>query len=319
MVVGCPRSGTTLLQLMLHAHPRIAIPPENRFLLPAYRRRGQFGDLRDPANRRRLAEWIVTDRTTKFADFGLDPDEVVKEIVAAPPTLGSALGAVFRAYARRFGKPRWGDKRPTYVTNLDTVLRLFPTAQIVHIVRDGRDCVASLKEVSFHRGGVYPAVVLWGRAMDHGRQAARRLGPGSYYALRYEHLVEDPERELSALCVYLGEEYDPAMTEPAEVAAVAVPKRKKHHRLARQAVTAARVGGWRQRLEPWEISLCEAVLGDRLRSHGYPLSGAPPPPAAVRLRYERLAFRHRFSVPKRLAVRTYHRLRRGRPVADQPR
>src|ERR1700754_2719208 len=105
-VVGCPRSGTTLLQLMLHAHQRIAIPPETRFLMPAYESRCDFGDLREPANRRTLAGSIVDAKETKFADLGLDADQVVEEIVAGPPTVGSALGIVFRAYARRFGRAR---------------------------------------------------------------------------------------------------------------------------------------------------------------------------------------------------------------------
>jgi hypothetical protein len=317
VVVGCPRSGTTLLQLMLHAHPNIAIPPENRFVLPAYHRRRDFGDLRDPANRHALAQWIVGGRGTKFADFGLDPAEVTEQIVAAPPTLGSALAVVFRAYAQRFGKPRWGDKRPSYVTNLDIIHQLFPTAQFVNIVRDGRDCVASLKEMPWHRGGAYQAVSMWARAVDQARRAARRLGPDSFYELRYERLVGDPERELTALCDYLGEKYDPAMTEPAEVATWAVPERKRHHALARQAVTGARVGLWTRRLEPWEASLCETVLGDRLRSHGYELTGAPPPPVAVRLRYQRVAFRHRFAAPKRVAGTAYRRLRGPAPVAAQ--
>lgn len=146
-VVGCPRSGTTLLQLMLHAHPRIAIPPETRFLLEAYRDRHRFGDLRRPANRRALAHFIVNRPQTRFFDLGLDPQAMISEIVASPPTLGSAIGAVFRSYSERFGKPRWGDKRPAYVNNLDVIRRLFPDAQIIHIVRDGRDCVASLQEM----------------------------------------------------------------------------------------------------------------------------------------------------------------------------
>jgi hypothetical protein len=316
VVVGCPRSGTTLLQLMLHAHARIAIPPENRFVLPAYHRRRSFGDLRDPANRRRLAHWIVTTRGTKFADFGLDPDWVIEQVVAAPPTLGSGLAAVFRAYARRFDKPRWGDKRPSYVTNLEVIERLFPAAQFVHIVRDGRDCVASLCRMSWHPGGAYRAVSMWAQAVDHARRAARRLGPESFYELRYERLVTDPERELVALCDYLGEDYHPAMAEPAALAPLVVPARKRHHALARQPVTAARIGAWPQQLDPEQIALCEAVLGDRLRSYGYQLSGAPPPPARVRLHYERVAFRHRFAGPKWRVIGAYERLRRPAPVAD---
>jgi hypothetical protein len=316
ILIGCPRSGTTLLQLMLHAHPRIAIPPENRFVLPAYHQRRRFGDLRNPANRRRLAEWIVSDRARKFADFGLHPAEVVEEIVAGAPTLGSALATVFRAYARRFGKPRWGDKRPSYVSNIHIIERLYPIAQFVHIVRDGRDCAASLKGMRWHRGGTYEAVSRWAQAVDHGRRAARRLGPASYYELRYERLVEDPQRELAALCEFLAEEYDPAMVEPAPVASLVVPKRSKHHAQTHRPVTISQVGVWRQRLEPWEVSLCEAVLAGRLRSHGYPLSGAAPPPLPVRLRYERITFRHRFAEPKRIALRAYQHLHPDPPLAD---
>src|SRR5215471_17881514 len=91
-VLGCPRSGTTLLQLMLHAHPRIAIPPETRFVLTSYQARNSFGDLRDAASRRALASSIVGERSTLFYDLGLDADDVLDEIVAGPPTLGSALG-----------------------------------------------------------------------------------------------------------------------------------------------------------------------------------------------------------------------------------
>ena len=64
-----------MLQLMLHAHPRIAIPPETRFVLTGYGVRHRFGDLRKPERRRALADWIFTEET-KVADLGLDRDEV---------------------------------------------------------------------------------------------------------------------------------------------------------------------------------------------------------------------------------------------------
>src|SRR3954464_15146498 len=91
IVVGCPRSGTTMLQLMLHAHPRIAIPPETRFLMAAYDARGEFGDLSEEGNRLALGRWIVERKKTRFADLGLDGQQVIQQIVAGPPTLGSAL------------------------------------------------------------------------------------------------------------------------------------------------------------------------------------------------------------------------------------
>ncbi|BCJ72486.1 sulfotransferase [Catellatospora sp. IY07-71] len=276
-VVGCPRSGTTMLQLMLHAHPRIAIPPETRFLLAAYANRRSYGDLAEPANRRRLAEWIV-DGKTAFGDLGLDADVIIEEIAAGPPTLGSAMGIVFQAYARRFDKPRWGDKRPAYLNNLGALLRLFPDAQIVNIVRDGRDCVASLGETPWQQGkDVCHAISDWARAMDSSARARRSLSADSYHEVRYERLVADPEPELRTICRFLGEEYDPAMAEPARVADVAVPSRKSWHKLTHAPVTTDRVGSWRERLAPWQITLCEAKLGRHLRELGYPLSGAGSP------------------------------------------
>ncbi|MEU4424747.1 sulfotransferase [Actinoplanes sp. NPDC024001] len=272
-VVGCPRSGTTMLQLMLHAHPRIALPPENRFLLPAYFRRHEFGDLADARRRRALGRWLVG--TAQFGDLGLDPDATVEAIVAAPPTLGSALGTVFKLYAARFGKPRWGDKRPAYLRNLPVIRRLFPDAQIINILRDGRDCVASLRETPWAPADLDEMIDYWARSADASLRAAREYPADVYHQVRYEDLVADPATRLRDICAFLGESYEPAMARPSQVARVAVPKYKTWHALTRSEVTTQRVASWKRRLTEEEISRCEAVFGDRLARFGYPLSTTP--------------------------------------------
>ena len=314
-VVGFPRSGTTMLQLMLHAHPRIAIPPETRFVLNGYQQRAEFGDLREPENRRRLAQWIVAKKT--FKDLRLDKDAIIEEIVAGPPTIGSAFGIVFRAYARRYGKPRWGDKRPSYLHALHVVLALFPNAQIVHIIRDGRDAVSSVMEMKWNTRDFYESVAAWNEGVDHGRWAARKLGPESYHEMQYEHLVADPTSALKRLCGFLGEEFDPAMTEPASVAPEAVPKRKAWHSRTRAEVNTARVSSYQKRLEPWQISVCEHAMGSRLRALGYELSGAPKPSLQHRLRYLKAAARLPVVRPKRALDSAWERLRGAPPVASQ--
>ena len=238
-VVGRPRSGTTMLQLMLQAHPRIALPPENGLVLPAFERRQEFGDLRDPRHRRALGEWIVA--AESFAGLGLDAADVADEIATAPPTLGSALGTVFQAYARRFGKPRWGDQHPAHLRRLPMILRLFPDAQIVDLVRDGRDCVAARKG----EARLDELAGAWARAADASGRAARTYGPDVYHQIRYEDLVADPKARLRELCAFLDEDYDPAMA----VAGI------RH---------AERVGSWRRRLGEDEIARCEAAFGPRL-------------------------------------------------------
>ncbi|PZG38938.1 sulfotransferase [Spongiactinospora gelatinilytica] len=316
-IIGCPRSGTTMLQLMMHSHANIAIPPETRFMMAAYHRRLTFGDLRDPDRRRKLAHWVVSRRQTRFYELGLDGEEVTRQIVDGPGTLGSALGIVLRAYAGRFGKPRWGDKRPSYFQNIEVLLRLFPDAQFVHLIRDGRDCVASLKEMPWYKGNVYSAMSGWAEAIDFARHGAHRMPEGSYYELQYEHLIEDPATELAGVCEFVGEDFDPAMCRPHLIADVAVPERKTWHSRTHGEVTTSRSGSWRHRLEPWEISLCETVLADRLTAYGYELSGAEKASMGRLAAYERVAARRKLSRMKKKTFDRFVRMREPNPIGAQ--
>ncbi|WP_246007260.1 sulfotransferase family protein [Actinomadura pelletieri] len=317
-IIGCPRSGTTLLQLMLHSHPRIAVPAETKFVLPAYTARCDFGDLGVRENRRALADWITRDRSTKFHALGLDAAEVADEIVAGPPTLGSAIATVFRAYARRSGKPRWGDKRPSYLRYVGPLLRMFPEAQFVHLIRDGRDCVASLLEMPWYDQDINHAVSVWREAIDRGRRLTERLGPDTYYEMQYERLVADPTDELTRLCGFLGEEFDPAMTHPDGLAKQTVSSGKQWHGRTKDTVTTSHVGSWAQRLAPWEISLAEAAFGERLAEYGYEPSGLPKPPASQLARFAKVSAHRRMAQSKAALRDRWKQRYEPNPVACVP-
>jgi hypothetical protein len=181
------------------------------------------------------------------------------------------IGQVLRAYAERFGRPRWGEKRPGYYRYIDVVMRVFPGAQIVHIVRDPRDCVASLKRMPWWKRDSHHSVLAWAQAVDLTAEAARSW---PLVQVRYERLVADPAGELRVLCTALGEEYDPAMAAPERLAPDVIKKKRWHRTIRNVPPTTARIGRWRGQLEPWELALCETVLGDRMRRLGYELTGA---------------------------------------------
>jgi hypothetical protein len=311
-VLGCPRSGTTLVQLMLHSHHRIAIAPETKFLLNAYRRRLSFGDLRDPSNRRALGEFIVKARF--FKRLGLQRKAAIRAVVEAPPTLGSGAAAILRAYADRFDRPRWGEKRPGYHRHIETVMRLFPNAHLVHVVRDPRDCVASLNEVPWWKGGTVHAVSAWAQSVDFAEKAARRW-PVTWVV--YERLVADPETELRALCAALGEDYDPAMAEPQRLAPEVVPRRPWHRR-AKTAPSTEPVGRWQERLEPWEAALCETVLARRMEKLGYAPTEAGRPPARAVGRYAYVQTSRKLHRRVELAKDRWRQRSEPNPVAAEP-
>jgi hypothetical protein len=315
-VVGCPRSGTTMLSLMIHAHPRLAMPPESRFLIKTWRKREKYGDLSTPQQRMALAKSCV--RTgSKVRDLGLDPDETLKAILEAPPTLGSAFGTVFKLFADKHGAARWGDKRPAYYQEVDVLLRLFPDAQIVHIVRDGRANVASLKKMPWWPYDSVGSMASWSQAEFCSQRNAKRLPKDVFHVIRYESLVADPEPVLRELCAFLEEDFVPAMLEPSEVRDV-VPEKKTWHVALNQSVNTDRVESWRKGLEPWELGLMETVLRRKLQRWDYALSGdgTRPSPKLV-ARYAKDAFERRSAMRKRWAEESREAASATYPVAAQ--
>jgi hypothetical protein len=315
-VVGCPRSGTTMLSLMIHAHPRLAMPPETRFLIKTWRKRANFGDLSTPEQRLKLAKACV--RTgSKIRDLGLDPDEMLQKILDGPPTIGSAFGIIFREFAQQHGKARWGDKRPAYYQEVDVLLRLFPDAQIVHIVRDGRANVASLKKMPWWPFDSVGSMAAWSMAEYCARRNMRRLPKDVFHLVRYESLVADPKAVLGELCDFLDEEFHEAMLEPSEVRDV-VPERKHWHENLKSSVNTDKVESWRKGLEPWELGLMETVLRRKLERYDYEISGAGerPSPRLV-ARYAKDAFERRSAMRKRWAEERKEAESATYPVAAQ--
>lgn len=321
-VGACPRSGTTLVRVMLDAHPDLAIPGETRILVDGYRARGRWGNLEDPANRRRVARWVVDREVSRHKRLNPDTDELVERMIAAPPTIGAVLSAGFHLYAERQGKARWGDKRPSLVLNLDAVFAMFPDAQFVNVVRDPRAAVASIRRVGRQQGwgrsDLAGAVDTWERSLRAADRWRRRLRPDQFHELRYEDLVADPEAALERLVAFLR--LDPAgldaMLRHHETTDIASARL---HRLVSQPVTTEAVHTWERALKPRQVAFVESVLGGWMDRYGYEraASGRPVPERLVRRHRERRR-EMRVAAAKRRARELALRLAYRRPVAALP-
>ena len=166
-IVGSGRSGSTLLRLILSAHPRICIPPETWFLL-------ELVD-RFPQDRPLEAEELqaVVDAMTshyRWPDLGLDRAVLEERLARANrPTLGDAAAAVYDELASREGKPRWGDKTPPYVRIVPQLARLFPGARFLHLLRDGRDVALSFRKTGWHGPWLHRNTQEWREAVRTAR------------------------------------------------------------------------------------------------------------------------------------------------------
>jgi Sulfotransferase family len=265
---ACPRSGTTLLRSMLNTHPSVAIPRETRFLPAVWENRARWRDLDDTETRSRLA-MLITDLSWTRADRLDTPiDELVKRLMAAPPTLGSILGTCFESYAQATGKRRWGDKRPMYARYLDGVFSLFPDAQFVNVIRDPRASVASMRKLNWFGGAIGPGLDLWERsvrAVDPWRDV---LHSDQFTDVRYEDLVADPTTLLTGLAQFLGLSADsvPVMLTFHEHVDETVTR--YHSRLS-EPISTDSVRAWEDTLDPDEIALIEHVTGRWMDRFGY--------------------------------------------------
>jgi hypothetical protein len=179
--------------------------------------------------------------------------------------------AAYRAYAKRDGKTRWADKTPEYITSLSELSELFPTARFVHLIRDGRDVALSYLDMKRTHRHAATCAYVWSREVGSAFRQGKRLGDRRYFELRYEDLLDEPERELRRLCEYVGLPFEEAMLEHNEhdLEKLPVRFRSMHSRLALPPTKGLR--NWREEMSPSEVAEFEAIAGAELRSAGYEL------------------------------------------------
>ena len=276
-VVGVGRSGTTLLRLMLDAHPQLAIPPETHFVPELIERE------RECSGAGELVDAIVAART--WGDFDLDPERLRAEVAEARDVAG-VLRAFYGLCAAAEGKPRWGDKTPGYVKRMRPIARTLGEARFVHLIRDGRDVALSrLRRGMGEDKPIADVAELWRRRIENARRQARRLR-GRYLELRYEDLVAEPEAALRRVCELVELEYEPAMLGYHERAAERLGElgdlpaeggrrprdrgeRQAAHALAAGPPTERRTEVWRTEMSGPDRAAFEAVAGRLLTELGY--------------------------------------------------
>ncbi len=291
-IVGCERSGTTLLRLMLHSHPEIAIPPQTKFLKKLWKRRLQFGALEKNQNREKLIQWFSKNhnRNTKLVDLNLDWDKVRTDLNNCPPTLGSFVSVIFRRYSLQQGKIRWGDKRPYYIKYLPQLLSLFPSAKIIHIVRDGRDSVASLKKMPWWKKSSIYSMLNWREAIRNGNKAGKNIPKNQFFELKYEDLVANTETWLRKICQFIDEPFDASMLQFQGTAKTAVPEYKHQwHSQTQNEVTPQSIGRGQLELDQWELEIFNRMARKELAHHGYLADSQVQLPMFRRLQYHVMA------------------------------
>jgi hypothetical protein len=275
-VVGHPRSGTTLLQLLITAHPAFWSAPETHLFSFV------LADTPDWDTRLLRADELPILFARLAGKPGIALTDAVKaQITARAQESGgiaaaALLDAIMQTYAH--AKPtatRWLEKTPRHVNFVPQMLKLFPDARVLNIVRDPRDVVSSNvryqrlspeQDAAQRRYICIERSLSWNTMVDY----AKTLLPTEprMMTLRYEDLITDPEGNLARVMAFIGEERDAGVLEKfgEGYRAVVLEKEDVHKQLCAVGEIVDRRGIWKTRMTEGEAqivdTLCHALMGD---------------------------------------------------------
>lgn len=308
-----------MLRLMLSCHPSIGIPPEGGFAVLL----GWKYD-RIPFDRARTRRNFVDDffELESAMDWGFTKSELANSIEGADPkTYVDVLHVIYTAYLEKVfpGKIRWGDKTTWFSNHVDQLLAYFPDAQIIHMIRDGRDVAVSYREVPHLTDKISKIARDWAINFQIVDNASKRIGSIKVCRLYYEKLVKEPESQLTKLCDFLNEEFSAEMLEFWQANRQRELEPARHMPWKTKTVmpvTDKSVGRWHNKLTDTEIRNFELIAGDALAELGYELNSKRSGTIAAIYRGQRQMFvivQRAILVARRAKARTLRAIRDWRP------
>lgn len=288
-IVGCPRSGTTLLERMVNEHPLIAIMHESHWI-------SRFLKKRTGITRRGLVTPDLIDELSRHHRFHLlhmTRQDLVRLIPSTEPiSYADFVAHIFDLYGQRAGKPLVGDKTTGgYLRNIPLLHGLWPRARFVHVVRDGRDvCLSMLNWKKANRAAgrlaiwkenpVATTALWWEWQVRLGREGGTAISSDLYYEFRYELLVDDPAMQCNALCAFLDVLCDDAMLTYHEGRTSTQPDLSANRAWL---PPTPNLRDWRIQMREQDIELFEAIAGDLLSDLGYSRMFETISPATARV------------------------------------
>ena len=223
-IIGNPRSGTTLLRLIVNNHKNIIVPPECGFIIWLYEKY-QGWSLQNGRARSDI-KCFVSDLNSckKFETWGINVFQLEDFIISVEPKSYAALVEatyMFFSSLHKSGISQWGDKNNFHVKSVDTINAIFPDSRFIHIVRDGRDVACSYKALATSASKSIYAPNLpshikkisqeW---LDNNQAAINsfdKIDVSRVLLVRYEDLVSETEHQVRKICSHIGQEYDENM------------------------------------------------------------------------------------------------------------
>lgn len=269
MLVGVGRSGTTLVQAMMSAHPMICFPPETGFFR-RYVSKGTIRNLMQSADQDGAAQILRKDRFLQRLPFDvatiLRSGEIKSDLALYKQLL--------QQIAIQENKLRVGDKDPRAIELVGLLPYAFDSPKVIHVLRDPRDILVSRKNAKWSRDySLLRHLFAMSVQLRIFCRTIQRYPHLQNYTVRYEALLEEPVTELARMCESVGVPYDAKMLNYSGAADRLVsPDESEWKQEVRGPLLRDNSGKWRQALRDSEIALVELVCREHFEIGNYTLT-----------------------------------------------
>jgi len=277
-IVGHPRSGTTLLQLLLTTHPRFYSGPETHLFSYVLSPLQAHSNI--PLSKKQLA--IILERLDSKPGIQLDSD--FKTILFKISEKGNLRLPIFidelmKSFTVHDDNPeamRWIEKTPRHIGHIPEILACFPDARIVNIIRDPRDVVSSNPYLL----GKYPrsrreftVIQRSRRWRDYAEIALTYQSSEQFISIRYEDLILNTWNTMKEIMQFLGEDPDLLSLEDftENYDRIVLPEEEQRKDLLRTGKIVDRRGQWQKRLSSREAGMVEAICAPSMPKNQYDL------------------------------------------------
>ncbi|MBM9514821.1 sulfotransferase family protein [Desulfogranum marinum] len=282
-IVGNSRSGTTLLARVLSKHTQVHILNETHFLTSYEEQRKSFVQLEqqekiDLINLFLTVEYKGINYQNKHHEYSKEAKDLFARC-AECKTFPSLIAFLFKYAGEKKGKTICGDQTPAHIFYTEDILKFFPNAKFINIVRDPRAVLLSqknkwkaakkmhqpLREVvrAFFNYHPITTSLLWKRGIEAGTRAQSDLSPNVFHTIQFEQLLEDSEAVLQKLCSFIEVEFESGMLD------VNVSMSSNETDEGKKGIRREVMNHWRKRLSETEIFISERINGELAEKEGY--------------------------------------------------
>jgi len=321
-ILGKERSGTTMLQSILNAHPNIVAPPESRIIIFMYAKYGKVKQWTEKVLKQFCNELYDETRFSIF--WKLNKEELVADLISVMDSLTYPL--IFKIIYCKMAPEKdvklIFDKNPVYYVFVPQLQEIFPEAKYIHIVRDYRDNIVSHQRVLPSKNAAQLAY-RWLK-INKDLEMFRERMPANWMRIQYETLVTEPIKSIEEVCHFIGMPFYESMVNefstklaPAFYQNADKTSFTKFHSNVYNPINKNPMGQWKTAMPARQVEIVESIAGEYGKQmYGYEITTPYKPAGAITILKAKIVFAF-FDAALKLIYRNHFAYKAGRAFAQK--